>query len=648
MSTCRDAALAYAAQGWAVFPLLPNKKTPATPHGLKDATTNPVTIHTLFTNPCNVGIATGHGLVVIDLDVKPGRDGIETWKDLCASHPPLDTFECLTPSGGRHLYFQTTHTIANSASKLGLGIDVRGDGGYVVAPPSTLDGKAYCWESSNPTQPPALSDWLLALLVTPSKKPSAVKSGVILPGQQDDELHKLACSLVRQGLHVETVKAGLRTALLACPQDPAHPFTEQDIERWITGAQRLIEETPSDTAPWVAFHVSMTGKSQPICNADSALHILEQHPLFEASIWFDTFRNAVMTTWEHPHSTEWQEWDMQRLLVFLQRDIRLAKMTKSAVEDALGVFVSTRKRHEVQDWLKTLEWDQTPRIETCLTTMFGAPDTVYVRAASRNFWLSVMARLQRPGCQMDHMLILEGPQNLGKTKALRVLGGERWYLSMTAAVTDKDFFQLLQGKIFVEMAEMESFKGFEVMNRIKQVISTPVDFYRMSYARRAASYPRQCVFVGTTNETDYLRDMTGARRFWPVSCTTIDIPAIEIAREQLFAEAAALFRPGVTWWEMPEEMKEEQEARREEDAWEAPIHEFLLLKDHVTVKDVLCDGVSVPIGQINRLDALRAVAILRKLGWQKKRVRFGDKLFWKWSAPAREPGEDLQVKDFEA
>ena len=490
--------------------------------------------------------------------------------------------------------------------------------------------------------PPALAK---AFSVKKSRKLAVDATGRIPPGQQDTELHRLACKLTKEGLAPEIIRASVRAAAAVCQQDAAHPFTEADVERWVSGATRLVE-TNESRPTWAAFNVPITGKSQPICNADSALHILEQHPALHSAIWFDTFRNAMLTTWEHRTVQEWAEWDTQRLLVFLQRHIGLAKMTKTSVEDALGVFVSTRTKNEVQDWLKTLTWDGTPRIEGCLTELFGAPDTPVVRAASRNFWLSVMARIRHPGCQMDHMVILEGPQNVGKTKALRILGGDRWYLSMTAAVTDKDFFQLLQGKLFVELAEMESFKGFEAMNRIKQVISTPVDHYRMSYARRAASYPRQCVFVGTTNEGDYLRDMTGARRFWPVACTTIDIPAIEIAREQLFAEAAALFRPGVTWWEMPQDIQDEQEARREEDAWEAPIHEYLLLHSEMTVKDVLCDGLSVPLGQINRMDTLRVVAILRKLGWKKKAIRYGDKLVKKWCATSREPGEDLQVEDF--
>lgn len=638
--TLIDSALTYASLGWPVFPC--QGKVPLTKHGFKDATTDPALIATLFAQPCNLAIRTGNGLCVLDVDVRDGKHGDDTLHAWEQQHGILPkTKSVKTWSGGQHYYFKHFGPL-KSKTDLGPGIDFKADGGYVIAPPSVIEGMAYVLDEDAPLA--IIPEWLLDKVM--GKKKTILKldaQGQIPPGTQDDQLHKLACSLTKQGLSPETIRAGLRTALLAAPQDPAHPFTEADIERWMKGAAQFTPETP----PWAAFNIPMTGsKGQPICNADAALQILEQHPLFADSIWLDTFSNHLMTTWEKRIPGEWQEADTQRLLIFLQRNIRLSKMSKSSVEDALGVFVLTKNRHAVKDWLKTLTWDGTPRIETFLTTYFSALDTPYVRAASRNFWVSLIARVTHPGCQMDHMLILEGPQNLGKTKALRILGGS-WYLSMAESVMEKDFFQSLQGKLIVEIAEMDSFRGFAEMNRIKQVLSTPTDHYRMPYGKRAVSYPRQCVFVGTTNETNYLRDPTGARRFWPIACGAIDIPALEIARDQLFAEAAVTFRPGVTWWEMPSETVDEQEARREEDAWEAPVHEHLLLKEEVTVKDVLCDGLQVPLGQVNRSDAMRVAAILRKLKWEKKRIRRGDKLFWRWVPPERQPGEDLQTSDFE-
>ena len=491
--------------------------------------------------------------------------------------------------------------------------------------------------------PVPIPTWLTDALSTApkSKKPIAPASS-IPPGQQDNELHRLACKLVREGLSEATVRAGLRTALLACPQDPGHPFTEQDIDRWMQGATKLVE-MPTDLPPWTAFNISITGKSQPICNADAALHVLEQHPLFHETLWFDTFRNRLMTTWEKPHPSEWQDTDTQRLLVFLQRDIRLVRLSKDAVLDALGVFGTLHRRHEVADWLKTLAWDSTPRIDQFFTRSFGAPDLAYIHAASRNFWISLAARILRPGCQVDHMLVLEGPQGQGKTSALRILGGP-WYLAMSESVLKKDFFQLLPGHLIVEIAELDSFQYAEV-TRIKQIISTPSDSYRAAYGRLPFTMARQCVFVGTTNDLYYLRDMTGNRRFWPVPCTTIALADIAAQREQCFAEAVAQFRAGVSWWDMPEGTAEEQEARREEDAWEPPLREFLLDRVDVTVAEVLTDGVKVPLGQIGRSEQRRVASILRKLGWERKTVRRGEDFVKRWIRIGRQPGDDTEIAE---
>lgn len=619
MSTCLEAALSYAARGWRVFPCKLHSKEPATLHGFKDATTDPTRLASLFSTDCNLGIATGQGLFVLDIDVKAsnGETTLQAWE---ARYGPLPrTYTVRTPSGGTHYYFLSA--VCPTKAAVAPGLDVRGDGGYVVAPPSA--GYAVL-DPLDPVKAPA---WLLAQCT--SKKRFA-------KGSRNVDLTSAAGSLKRAGIEgpalVEAIK-GINATL-------PHPLPEKEVHT-------IAHSVDQYAAPaWSQFNIPTTGgKGQPICNADAALQVLEQHPLFADAIWLDTFSNAVMTTWEKRTPSVWQEADTQRLLIFLQRTIRLSKMSKSSVEDALGVFVLTRTRHAVTTWLHTLTWDGTPRMELCLSTFFGAVDVPYVRAASRNFWLSLIARVTHPGCQMDHMVILEGPQNLGKTKALRILGGP-WYLSMSESVMEKDFFQSLQGKLIIEIAEMDSFRGFAEMNRVKQVLSTPIDHYRMPYGRRAVSYPRQCIFVGTTNETNYLRDPTGARRFWPIACGAIDIPALELAREQLFAEAAATFRPGVTWWEMPSEVVEEQDSRHEEDAWEAPVQEFLLLRETVTIKDVLCDGLQVPLGQIHRGEALRVAAILRKMHWEKKRIRRGEKLFYQW-VPPQEDGETLQVKDFD-
>ena len=628
MSSCRDAALAYATQGWSVFPC--KGKVPLTPHGFKDATTDPATLMTLFAQPCNLAIRTGQGLCVLDIDVRPSRDGHETLHQWEAQHAPLPrTRSVKTPSGGEHYYF-TGPIPCPSKTKLGLGIDLKADGGYVLAPPS----EGYVLDEDAPVA--MMPDWLMAKLT--GKKLTLNAQGQLPPGTQDDQLHTLACSLTRQGLTPEVIRAGLRTALLACPQDPTHPFTDADMERWMKGAEQF---RPPASA-WEPFNLPMQ-KKQVVCNANTALSVLEQHPLLCEVIWFDTFYGRIFTKWD-TEPRPWRDDDTAKLLIFLQREVDLQKMARSSVEDALNVFVKTRTRHVVQDWIGSLQWDGLPRLETFLLQGFGAPDTPYIRATSKNFWLSLMARIYLPGCQSDHMLVLEGPQGEGKTSALRILGAP-WYLSCAESVMNKDFFQALPGHLIVEIAELDSFRRAE-LTRIKQVISTSSDHYRPSYGRQSVTYHRQCVFVGTTNEDDYLRDMTGGRRFWPVPCGTINLPLLQAEREQLFAEAKTLFSKGCTWWEMPDDAKHEQEARREADVWETPITEFLLLREEVTLKEILCDALQVPLGQASGRESRRATSILKKLRWHRTLVRRGEAVFRVWKAPEREPGTELHSGDF--
>jgi Bifunctional DNA primase/polymerase, N-terminal/AAA domain len=265
-----DAALRYADNGWRVFPLVANGKTPATEHGFKDASTAESRIREWFGNgrPCNLGIATGAGLLVIDVDVKGGVDGYASLVRLETELGPLgDTRTAVTPSGGRHLYYATTEDVPSSAGTLGPGLDVRGAGGYVVAPPSTINGTPYSWEDDLPVRP------LLAAVQRIQQARSAGADfheldGLPVPiGQQEDTLNRRACSLRRGGVSRAAAVAGLWADVQTWERDPAQrPWTLADVEAKVAHAWRDIEPlpevapTPADTpapseGPRLAFAV---------------------------------------------------------------------------------------------------------------------------------------------------------------------------------------------------------------------------------------------------------------------------------------------------------------------------------------------------------------------------------------------------------
>src|SRR5262249_23914540 len=201
-----------------------------------------------------------------------------------------------------------------------------------------------------------------------------------------------------------------------------------------------------------------------------------------------------------------------------------------------------------------------------------------------------VARVYRPGCKVDNMVVLEGPQGIGKSSALHVIGGEWFTEQHESASNPKPFKEILQGKLLIEISEMDAFSRAEV-SRVKQTITDTLDRYRESFGRHAKDHLRQCVFVGTTNKDDWNKDDTGARRFWPIACKgEIDVEGIRANREQLFAEAVTRIKNGESWWEMPaEETRLEQQKRYDADAWSEDIAAFIALKSKVTVNEILVD-----------------------------------------------------------
>jgi predicted P-loop ATPase len=216
------------------------------------------------------------------------------------------------------------------------------------------------------------------------------------------------------------------------------------------------------------------------------------------------------------------------------------------------------------------------------------------------------------------MVVLEGPQGAKKSMSLEVIATPRWYTEATENPETKDFYLGLHGKLLVEISELEAFDRATV-STIKRCLSCRSDRYRAPYGHVAADHPRRCIFVGTTNDDHYLRDVTGARRFWPIQCGEIDIELLKANRERYFAEAVAAYKAGETWWNVPQtEAERHQEARRQVDSWEELIGEWLgrVPPDKkLTMSTILTDGLRLEPGRQDFKHTLRVGRAMRKLGY---------------------------------
>ncbi len=398
-----------------------------------------------------------------------------------------------------------------------------------------------------------------------------------------------------------------------------------------------LADDDEGTANAMALDVTRQGTPRPhVLNAT----IIMQHVIGER-IRFDDMRGRILCAdiddslgefpdglWTDAHTIE---------LGIMFNGMQL-HVSKNVVNDAVIAHAKCHAFNPLRDWLiqAARRWDGAARVDDALVRYWGAPATAATRATSRVLMLSLAARGLEPGCKVDTCPILVGTQGIYKSSSLRALaGGDDMFADSPLQIGDKEALQNIRGKWLWELSELASLSRRD-QNAVKAFLSTRQDTFRASYGHFTEDVPRTCVFVATSNETDILRDHTGARRFLPVHVFKIDMAGIERDREQLLGEAARRVLDDEPWWPSDAEdraLAGVREEHHEHDVWEDLIVAWLekrQAKDEgpFTTADVF-DEVSGAVRTrdvaVGMAEQKRAGSVLRRMGFERYQARSGDR-----------------------
>jgi predicted P-loop ATPase len=323
------------------------------------------------------------------------------------------------------------------------------------------------------------------------------------------------------------------------------------------------------------------------------------------------------------------------------------EFNKNTLDEVMQHLADVNRWHPVRDYLHTLKWDGIPRIDTWLKKFAGAkaPEP-YMSDVSRKILVAMVKRIMEPGCKFDHVLILEGLQGWGKSSLVRAIAGE-WFSDVPLLIGDKDGVMAMQSKWVIELGELSTMSKIDI-ETLKAFVTQQTDRMRPPYGKRMEEFPRQCIFIGTTNNDNYLKDPTGARRFWPMPCSEdIRFEAVSKLRDQLLAEALGYYYlDEPVYLENPvsqAQAKELQSARTIQDEWTSVVRTVLADEnwklEAFEIADVARQMVSVGAHKLSPYDVQRISNCLKQLGYEKFRESEGARRrLWKLPPSSADQG----------
>lgn len=432
------------------------------------------------------------------------------------------------------------------------------------------------------------------------------------------------------------------------------------------GQQPQAEAKKPEVSWMMQAGLSYDGNGNLRKTRDNIIRILTYNPAYKGKIATDDFAVRGMALGALPWNTSderriWSDTDDAGLAWELERNYGI--VGKDKIDAALLLVSEANRYNEVKAYLKSLAWDMLPRLDTVLHDYLGADDNEYTRAVARKSFCAAVARVMTPGCKYDYVPVFVGPQGIGKSTFLATIGKD-WYSDSLQSFEGKEAAEMIQGVWINELGEMTSYRKSEA-NTVKQFLSKGADIYRQAYGRRTGKFPRKCVFFGTCNTYEFLNDLTGNRRFWPVDVGKH--PPVKSVWSDLPQEVDQIWAEAVVRWlaeeplyfdkpEMEQLARAEQDRHREANVKEGVIREFLdkkipdnyyelplssrrtfwgggmqtetplIQRNKVCALEVWCECFGGDVKNMRRADAMEINQILANLdGWERNSSmrRFG-------------------------
>lgn len=405
--------------------------------------------------------------------------------------------------------------------------------------------------------------------------------------------------------------------------------------------------TPSDAGagkeekrPFIPLLIYKDGEIKSCLS--NIYQVLAHHPAWKGVIAFDEMALCTVKRKPPPYAEgrvgEWDAQDDTRTAMWLSRTYGFTPASVMVLE-VVETLAKANAWHPVREWLRSLEWDGTKRLNGWLNKYLGVPISPYSTRVAAWWLMGAVKRVMQPGVKFDYCLVLSGPQGKGKSTTFSILGGE-WYGDTELDLQSKDAMSALRGKMIWEFPELGALARSEE-RRQKSFLSRQVDEYRPVYGRREIKAPRQVVFGGSTNEHEWNKDPTGGRRFWPVDCLAevIDTEGLRSVRDQLFAEALARIDAGERYYPIAEEQRQwfdlEQLRVEQQDSLVDAIHDWVYARvSDFSMFDVAAECLKLDASKLTRDLQTRLGHALRKLGCTRVERRNGMIRFW-YKPPVR-------------